>query len=136
MQHSLIKKNRINKVLVIIVPILLIFALIFLKDYIVLLAQSFPACPFRTLSGYYCPGCGNTRSILHLLDGDIVGALQYNIVPIILLVILILLYIEWVSIAFLKHKKILPRNNAFWITFVSVVMVYLIFRNFIPALIP
>lgn len=31
-------------------------------------------CPFRRCTGAYCPGCGGTRAIGHLLRGDIVGS--------------------------------------------------------------
>lgn len=35
-------------------------------------------CVFKTVTGYPCPTCGTTRSILHLLQWDIVSAFLYN----------------------------------------------------------
>ena len=29
-----------------------------------------PSCPFRSLAGIRCPGCGLTRSFIHLAEGD------------------------------------------------------------------
>lgn len=135
MKKSLLSNNIVNKILVIAIPIALATALLLLKDSIVLWAQTFPDCPFRELTGLYCPGCGNTRSVLHLLDGDIIMSLRYNIVPIILILIFTMLYLEWISIAFSKHKVVLPRKTSFWIIFVSIIMAYLLLRNFIPGMI-
>jgi hypothetical protein len=38
----------------------------------------YPPCPFRYLTGYYCPGCGSLRAMNSLLHGRIVEALDYN----------------------------------------------------------
>ena len=38
----------------------------------------FPACPFRTLTGFTCPGCGSTRGLHRLLHGDVVAAFEFN----------------------------------------------------------
>lgn len=38
----------------------------------------FPKCPFRTLTGLLCPGCGSQRAIHNLLNLDIRGAFEQN----------------------------------------------------------
>jgi hypothetical protein len=38
----------------------------------------FPSCPFYTLTGYKCPGCGSQRAIHHLLNLDIPSAFREN----------------------------------------------------------
>ena len=38
----------------------------------------FPKCPFTTLTGWKCPGCGSQRALHQLLHGDIVQAWHYN----------------------------------------------------------
>ena len=35
-------------------------------------------CFFKMVTGIPCPSCGTTRSIVHLMHGDIAGALQTN----------------------------------------------------------
>jgi len=35
-------------------------------------------CPFKTLTGIPCPGCGMTRAILSITKGDFQEALNYN----------------------------------------------------------
>ena len=39
----------------------------------------FPACIFRTTTGLWCPGCGLTRGIHQLLNGQLGSALSYNL---------------------------------------------------------
>ncbi len=36
-------------------------------------------CVFRKLTGFSCPGCGNSRAALALLRLDAMAALQYNL---------------------------------------------------------
>jgi hypothetical protein len=38
----------------------------------------FPPCPFKYLTGWYCPGCGSTRALHHLLHGRVAAAFGYN----------------------------------------------------------
>ena len=38
----------------------------------------FPVCPFHAMTGLNCPGCGATRGMHALLNGDILGALHFN----------------------------------------------------------
>ncbi|WP_246282481.1 DUF2752 domain-containing protein [Flavobacterium agri] len=40
-------------------------------------AQSF--CPFKMLTGMPCPGCGITKSLVFLYEGDIYKSLYYHI---------------------------------------------------------
>jgi hypothetical protein len=37
-----------------------------------------PICPWRTLLGLQCPGCGGTRAIAALLHGDVIEAFRHN----------------------------------------------------------
>ncbi|MBQ8285684.1 MAG: DUF2752 domain-containing protein [Thermoguttaceae bacterium] len=37
-----------------------------------------PPCIFRKATGIYCPGCGSTRALRALLEGDFFAALRYN----------------------------------------------------------
>jgi hypothetical protein len=60
----------------------------------------FPQCPFHSLTGLYCPGCGSQRAISSLLHGDILQAISFNI----LLVI---------SIPFISYSAAIHCINAF-----------------------
>jgi hypothetical protein len=37
-----------------------------------------PPCIFRKATGIHCPGCGSTRALRALFQGDFLAALRYN----------------------------------------------------------
>jgi len=37
-----------------------------------------PVCAFYKFTGLYCPGCGSTRALYHLLHGNVAKAFRYN----------------------------------------------------------
>ena len=41
-------------------------------------AGFFPPCPWFTLTGLQCPGCGTTRALHALVHGDVAAALALN----------------------------------------------------------
>ena len=41
-------------------------------------ALHLPECPFHAITGLYCPGCGSTRALHHLLNFEFVTALRCN----------------------------------------------------------
>lgn len=128
----MLKRSRSLQFAVITAPVILIIILIYFRDSIIYLGSLLPRCPFYSLTGYYCPGCGNTRSVIHLLHGDLIGSLRYNIAPVTLTIIAFLLYLELITYAFGKYKKILTRNSHFWFTFLGLAILYFVIRNFIP----
>ncbi len=40
---------------------------------------NYPACPFLFVTGCYCPGCGTLRALATLMEGDLRGAMGYNL---------------------------------------------------------
>ncbi|MDJ0769113.1 MAG: DUF2752 domain-containing protein [Ilumatobacter sp.] len=55
----------------------------------------FLPCPFRTLTGLWCPGCGVTRATHHLFRGDIVQALRFNAFVVVILASLAAVWLGW-----------------------------------------
>ncbi len=41
-------------------------------------AGFYPTCPFLTLTGWYCPGCGSLRAMHQLLHGNLGAAFDLN----------------------------------------------------------
>jgi hypothetical protein len=58
---------------------------------------SFPACAFRSVTGWWCPGCGLTRATHHLLRGDVSQALGYNALVVPVLAMLVLTWGAWLG---------------------------------------
>lgn len=54
-----------------------------------------PGCPFRTVTGLDCPGCGGTRALYALTQGDIGLAVQHNVVTVVALPLLVLAWAVW-----------------------------------------
>jgi hypothetical protein len=48
----------------------------------------FPSCPFHTMTGLNCPGCGMTRAFHQLTHGHILTALHYNALMLLLVPVL------------------------------------------------
>lgn len=81
------------------------------------------SCPIKLLIGIPCPGCGMTRAILCLLKFDFKGAIKYNALFIILLlVIVVFIFRKYNIFKKLYHSKI------FWITIGICILVYYALR--------
>ena len=88
-------------------------------------------CPLFLLTGLRCPGCGNSRAAIALLQGDLWGALNRN-----LLFPLEFGYLAWVAgccaVGFWKNGRFAYRPRCVWIDVVVLAGVVLwgICRNF------
>ena len=86
-------------------------------------AGFFPTCPLRTYTGYYCPGCGATRALHHLLHGHIGTAFGYN--PLFVLSVPFLAYWMISELFLLLGGPALPRipapDKLMWLALVIVV---------------
>lgn len=90
----------------------------------------FPACPFRAITGFTCPGCGSTRGLHRLLHGDVVAAFELN--PLLVVSLPFLLY------ALLRYTNASVRGRPFhphrldakyiWALLV-VILSFWVFRN-------
>lgn len=125
------KRSIWIKVLVCVFPFIAVSLIYLFRNNIIKLGTLFPSCPSYTLLDIYCPGCGNTRSVQHLLKGDILGSLKFNIVPIFGIVLGTLAYLELITFLFGKRKKLVPRNRKFWSIIIIVFSIYFVLRNFI-----
>ncbi len=93
-------------------------------------ARWFPVCPFRELTGLHCPGCGTSRALHALVHGDLVTALDNNLLSMLFLPVLAWTWLSWglQSIG----RKPLPalrwRPAALW-TLLAVILVFWVARN-------
>jgi hypothetical protein len=58
-------------------------------------------CPFKMVTGFPCPGCGITKSIIFFYQGDLLKSLEYHIlgpvVPIVSLIAILVLFTELIT---------------------------------------
>jgi hypothetical protein len=90
----------------------------------------FPRCPFNLLTGLHCPGCGITRAFHQLFNGNIIGALDYNIMILFWVPFLSYLGVSLLLIGIRGRglPRFIPPN--FLITFFVVfLMVFWVVRN-------
>lgn len=120
-----------KKILICLSPFIALLIVYLSRNALIYLGTRFPACPSYTYLDIYCPGCGNTRSVQHLLRGDVAGSIRYNPVPVFGIIIGALAYLEYLTYVFGRHIKLLPRARKFWAFIVLVFSVYFIIRNFI-----
>lgn len=89
-------------------------------------------CSFHELTGLQCPGCGGQRAFYFILHGNILQALRYNSLMIILLPFLLYIYFLLAQVYILKNKNYLRYFNfsgKLGYIFIAVLIAFFILRN-------
>lgn len=128
-------KQKRNKIITLALPLAGILLLL-VKGWILALTPYVPACFLYSKLHLLCPACGNTRSVSALLRGDLMASLQYNITPVLLLILVAAAYFEFASTSFGKSIKLLPRRLWFYLVLIALLVIYYIIRNLFPTLAP
>lgn len=71
-----ISKLKISFIIILVIVFLGMLSLYFFyspADYAI-----FPKCPFHSLTGLNCPGCGSQRAAHQILQGHIITGLRHN----------------------------------------------------------
>jgi hypothetical protein len=56
-----------------------------------------PSCPFKESTGLDCPGCGMTRGLRNLAQGDLVQAADHNLLLLVALPFLLVAWLAWLG---------------------------------------
>lgn len=128
--------NKKQKILVCVLPFIIALGCV-LTAWFVINFVKLPECMMYKFTGFYCPGCGNTRAVIALLHGDILLSLRQNAMIVTLIVCGAVLYTEPLFKAFGKTNYRSPiRNYRFLYTMIGIFTVYCVVRNFVPAIAP
>lgn len=130
--------NRRRRNLIIVISPALIIPILLLAGniYQIYIRKFILPCPVYTLFRIYCPGCGGTRAIYALLDGDFMLALRNNALYFSCFIMCLLFWLENLIALFGRDVKIIPRSGKFLLAASGIMLLYIILRNFIPFLAP
>ena len=87
-------------------------------DSIISYVKAGMPCVFHLATGYYCPGCGGTRSVIALLHGHIIQSFIFHPIPLYVIAAMIFLFFNRRNM----EKKLIP---------VCVLAIVIILANFI-----
>ena len=132
----MIKHKTAVRAAVLLMPFAAVSAAVLLSPAVALIGEHMPPCIIHYATGFYCPGCGMTRSFLSLAGGDVLMSLHYHPLPMLAIVLCTLLYIELLLYVFGRRVRILPRKPVFWSVAFAAFLLFLCARSFIPALWP
>lgn len=99
----------------------------------------YPLCPTRALFGIDCPGCGLMRSTHDLVTGNISGALDHNVLVVVLVPLAIVLWLRWLLRCWRGESPRVTygqfrRRNLIMVACLIAVLAFGIIRNFVPYL--
>jgi len=87
-------------------------------------------CPFYVATGFHCAGCGTMRGLHVLLHGDVVGAVGFN--PLTMLLLPVFAYPFLSNVRLLVQGRPLPKvalpGASIWVLLV-VVLAFWVLRN-------
>ena len=93
-------------------------------------SSAYPQCPTKLLTGIDCPMCGATRAVHSLLKGDVVGAVDHNLLFVLLLPALVYAFVAWTSTRLGRPMKPIPMASPWVSVPLAVVMLaFAVVRN-------
>lgn len=99
----------------------------FLKDILTVFSED---CYFKVHWKIYCPGCGGTRALLELVQGNFIQSIKYNPIVIFFLIDIILMSI--LGIVERKNGKYFTASfrKIINIIFLAFIVVFSLMRNY------
>lgn len=120
-----------NKLLSLLITSFLIGVLVFYYFTNPLSSNFIIRCPFKTITGLDCPGCGSQRAVHELLHGNLKAAFTDNALFIVALPYAFVgILFEWFSLKFKypKTRRFLFGKTAVYIVAITIIL-FFILRN-------
>ena len=94
----------------------------------------YPQCPLHATTGWWCPGCGATRGLRHLVQGDVAAAVAANaLLPLVVVGATLGWLAWWRAARGLPGPAVFARWRASWtVGLVGLVTVFTVLRNLEP----
>ena len=89
--------------------------------------SGFLPCPFHAITGLWCPGCGMTRAVHQLLNGNVAGALSSNLFLPVLVVVVGWAWLAWAVPRVPSITRVVP--TWVWTALIGLAVVYAVLRN-------
>ena len=92
--------------------------------------EIFPKCPFYSIFGLYCPGCGSQRAVYQMLHGHLIEGLKHNfLIGLLALVLGYEIFILLMNKVFNKKIYNLLHNSKVTLGILILVILFWILRN-------
>ena len=94
--------------------------------------NAYAPCVFRSDTGFYCPGCGDTRALHALTHGHILRAFGYNLLfPFAALIVAWYYLVALTSLLFRKRVMWIPETVPIWsvIAIGTGIVLFTVLRN-------
>jgi hypothetical protein len=93
-------------------------------------SSAYPQCPTKLLTGLDCPLCGATRAVHSLLRADLRGALDHNLLFVLLLPFIAYAFVAWTATRMGHPMKPIPMSSK-WVNIplAVVLVVFTVVRN-------
>jgi len=93
----------------------------------------YPVCPFLSVTGWWCPGCGTLRAVHALTHGDLATAVERNVLTVLAVPVLVIAWAAWL------RRTVTGRPRSRWAAppvalwgLLATVVVFWVLRN-LPA---
>lgn len=87
-------------------------------------------CFFHEITGYYCPGCGGTRALNALINGDFMECMKYNLAVMYAGAVFVVISGSAFVCVLTKGKvRALKFSTTYVYVFIGIILVQWIFKN-------
>lgn len=89
-------------------------------------------CTIYQKTGWLCPGCGGQRALQLLLKGNIMEAMHYNALILLLVPLLLFIYVSLIEVYIIKNESyrrhmVLPKWFPY--VFILIIIAFSVMRN-------